>query len=426
VGADGSIDGNVTLSGPAPRINLGPSGFVNYSLNHPAPSGSLVVPVAITSCMNATSWNATLNNALLGYQFPTPAGAVTPADTSNPNSPQALVHFLARLTNDEPRPVSLIVGLPTLPTGWDFTPALATTPINVPPGGSNLLDFTLRVAKSTAEGEMHLDFQACIQANPRDCATAPATVSMPAVPYFTVKTYIEPATLKEVYRGRSTDVLLFAQNLGNEPTAFEITVGSSPGLNVSFYDGSGPLSLGPQTQVPLALNETRLFVMHVSAIPGASSSVYSLNPTFRNASAGIVQSNLFMSFNLIDPTIDPKVAAVGSRLSVDFTGVTASGLLFDTNQFSMLPLIDQHQRATHPQYVKPAAGSVTPYEVAIQELANYTGTAHKGFEPYLVGSMERETIVFWLTPAQTALPQTAFLKDETLIFEVHITIISAL
>jgi len=376
--------------------------------------------------MNATSWTATLNNALLGYQHPTAPGAVVSADVSNPNTPQALVHLLARLTNAEPRPVNLIVGLPTLPAGWDFTPALATTPINVAPGASNILDFTLRMAKTTAPGEMPLTFQACIQANPRDCASAPATVSMPAVPYFTVKTYVEPATLKEIYRGRSTDVLLFAQNLGNEPTAFEVNVGNSPGLNVSFLDGSGPLGMGPGSELALGLNQTRLFVMHVTSVPGASSSVYSVNPTFRNASAGIVQSNLFMSFNLIDPAADAKVAGLGSKLSVDFTGVTASGLLFDTNQFSMLPLIDQHQRATHPQYVKPAAGTVTPYEATLQAASNYTGTIHKGFEPYLVGSMERETIVFWLTPAQTALPETAYLKDETLVFEVHITIISAL
>jgi hypothetical protein len=246
---------------------------------------------------------------------------------------------------------------------------------------------------------------------------------MPANTFFTVKTYVEPATLKEVFRGRSTQVLFFAQNLGNTPTGFTIEHVDRPGLSVYFYDRSGNLSLG--SEVPLAVNQSRLFAMSVTPLAGASSSVFTVNPTFRNASAGITVGNLYLSINVVDPPALAKTAELGTRLSVDFTGVTESGLLFDTNMFGMLPLIDQKQRPTHPLYVKPSSSQVTPYEFTLQAEANYTNTEHKGFEPFLQGFQERESAVFWLTPDQTDLPVNAYLKDEVLVFEVRVTVITA-
>jgi len=423
VGADGSIEANITLVTATPRLTLGQSGFANYTAAHPAaPGTNLTVPIAIAACTNTTMANFTLNGALINYQHPTPAGQLVLAEASNPAVPTASARFLARIVNNEPRPLTFIVGLPNLPSGWELTPALATTPIPVSARSSNILDFTVHIAKTAPQGQIPLNFTACLQANPADCATAAATVDMPVAPYFTVKTYVEPANLKEVVRGRSTDIILFAQNLGNVPTAFTIEVPPRPGLEVTFFDGSGNLSLS--TDIPLALGQRRLFVMHVSPDPTASSSVYTVTPTFRNASAGLIQSNLFLSINVLDPPAVPNAAREGSRLTVDFIGVTDKGLLFDTNMLAFLPLVDQKQRPTHPQYARPASTGVTPFEFTLDSLANYTNTAHKGFEPYLLGALERETLVFWLTPEQTKLPVTAFLKDETLVFEVRITVVN--
>jgi hypothetical protein len=425
VGADGSIESNSTMTGAPSRVTLGAGGFANYSLLHPAAPPTLTVPVALYACANATSWAITLTDALVNYQHPAAPLEPVLADATNVIAPDATAHFLARVVNDEPRPLTIVLGLRDTPTGWTTAPTLGTTPIPVPAHSSNTLDFTLHILKNAPQGNISLVFVACLQANPNDCATRPETVTMPAIRFFTVKSYVEPATLKVLYQGRSLDILLLAQNAGNTPTAFLIDLPLQPGLTATFRDASGNIS-GP-TQVPLALNESRPLVLHLAADLGLTPSVYTVIPNFRNITAGQapVQADLRFQVHVQPPPDPPRLAAIGSKLTVDFAGITQNGLLVDTNIFSILPLIDQHQRPTHPQYVRPAGAGVAPYEFTVKALADYQNVEHKGFEPFIVGALEQETLVFWLTPDQTKLNPNAFLFGETLVFEVKVTTIVA-
>ena len=399
VGDDGSLDGNLTLGPAALRLGLAASAFANYSAAHNGASSPLTVPVRFESCMNATSWGFNLTAPLLTFQRPLGANESLPVEVTNPNSETGEARLIARVTSREARPLSILVNLPNLPSGWETQPVLSSTPIQVAAFTSNTLDFTLQVAKRTPVGDVPLNFTACVQVNANDCISAPLRLDMPAAPFFTVETYVQPLQLKEVSRGRFVDTLLFAQNKGNQPTAFTIEMQGRPGLTFTFFDGRGNLSL--TDEVPLALNESRPFALRVRAEPSAATSIYPVAPRFHNASNGIRQGDMFISINVVDAPASPRTLQVGLKGTVDFAGVTEGGLLFDTNIFSMLPLIDQKRRPTHPEYERPSTHGVTPYEFTLETFQDYTQTVHKGFEAYLDGMHERETIVLWLTPAQT-------------------------
>lgn len=426
VGADGSVESNSTLPLVPARVTLGAEGFANYTRSHESSPPTLTVPIALSACANATAWAITLTDPIVSFQHPAAPGESIPADTSNSIAPDATAHFLARVVNDEPRPLTIVLGLLDTHAGWTTTPTLGTTPIPVSSHSSNTIDFTLHILKSAPAGNLPLNFTACLQANPNDCATRPAIVLMPTVGFFTVKSYVEPASLKVLYQTRALDILILAQNAGNIPTAFIIDLPLQPGLVGSFRDASGNIS-GP-TQVPLGLNESRPLVLHLTADATLAPSIYTVVPSFRNITAGQapVQADLRYQIH-VQPMPDPaRLAAIGSKVTVDFVGITQGGLLFDTNIFSVLPLIDQHLRPTHPQYVRPAGSGVIPFDFTVKAPADYQNLEHKGFEPYTVGALEQETVVFWLTPDQTQLNPNAFLFGETLVFEVKVsTVVSA-
>ncbi len=421
VGNDGSLDGNLTLVPGALRLGLAASAFGNYSAAHNGASSPLTVPVRLESCMNATAWGFNLTSPLLTFQRPFAPGEALPIDVLNANSATGEARLVARVTSHEARPLSLVLNLPNMPPSWETQPVLSSTPLAVAPGTSSTLDFTLQVAKTTPVGEVALNFTACVQVNANDCVTAPLRLDMPPAPFFTVETYIQPLQLKEVTRGRFVDTLLFAQNKGNQATAFTIELQPRAGLNFTFFDGRGNLTLADE--VLLALNESRPFALRVRADPSAATSVYPVAPRFHNDSKGIIQGDMFLSINVVEAPITPRVLNVGSKGTVDFVGVTDRGLLFDTNIFSILPLVDQKRRPTHAEYERPTTGGGTPYELTLGTFASYTQTVHKGFEAFLDGMHERETVVFWLTPAQTQLPENAVLRDATLVFEVKVTAI---
>ena len=421
VGDDGTLDGNITFAPGALRLGLAASAFANYSASHNGASSPLNVPVRLVSCMNATAWGFNLTDPLVNYQRPLGASDALPVEAANPNSETGEARLVARVTSLESRPLSILLSLPGAPSAWETQPILSSTPIRVAPGTSNTLDFTLQVPKKTPVGEVALNVSACVQVNANDCVAAGLRLDMPAAPFFTVETYVQPLQLKEVTRGRSVDTLLFAQNKGNQATGFTIDMVPRPGLTFTFFDARGNLSL--TDEVPLAVNESRPFALRIRAEPSAATSVYPVAPRFRNETRGILQGDMFISINVVDAPASPRTFEVGLKGTVDFVGVTEGGLLFDTNIFSILPLVDQKRRPTHAEYERPATGGVTPYEFTLDTFQNYTQEVHKGFESYLAGMHERETLVLFLAPSQTQLPLNAVLKDETLVFEVKLSAI---
>lgn len=419
VGNDGSLDANLTFGAGPLRLNLPPASFHDYSASHNGATSPVIVPVRLESCMNSTAWGFNLSAPLITFQRPLSASEALPVDVLNANSATGEARLVARVTSHEARPLSIVLNLPNMPVTWETQPVLSSTPIQVAPGTSNTLDFNLHVAKTTPVGDLPLNFTACVQVNANDCVTGPLRLDMPAAAFFTVETYIQPLQLKEVTRGRSVDTLLFAQNKGNQPTGFIIDLPARPGLVFTFFDARGNISL--VDEIPLAVNQSRPFALRVLAEPSAATSLYPVAPRFHNNSKGIIQGDMFISINVVEGPATPRTLNLGSKGSVDFVGLTDAGLLFDTNVFSMQPLIDQKRRPTHPEYERPASGGGTPYELTLGTVESYTQTVHKGFEPYLAGMLERETLVIWLTPLQTQLPANAVLRDATLVFEVKLS-----
>jgi hypothetical protein len=423
LGADGTNDAFTTFLGTSSRtLSFTGAPLNSYLADHPAAAGDIPVPTRWTACLNATATTIALSALVLSLHTPAPAGTVVPITVVSPNLPQAEARLFINVRNDEPRDLSVVFSIPGMPTGWETAPSLANSPVFVPAHGQNGLEFLLHVAKTAPVGPLAVNFSGCLQTNPSDCVDLSLALDMPGAPFYTVKAYVEPAQLKEVFKGRHVDVVLFAQNLGNQFVTFAPDVLVRAGLDFSWWNGSG--DLGPTPTFGFDAGQRLVFVLTIKAAASSSATFASLNPIFRNQTLGIVQA-VQLSVNVQDPPAAGTPSKVGDTVTVQYTGLTAAGLLFDTNQVGMVPLVDSKQRPTHPQFVKPTGAGQQPFQFTIGPLSNYTQQPHKGFEPYLTGALERETVVLWLTPDKTVLPDSAILRDETLVFEITVSRIVA-
>lgn len=430
LGADGTFDGNRTLNSFGDRFNLPPDVLAEWAEAHPASGPNATVPLSFRSCTNATGgWNVTFDAPLVSYLAPLGEGGSYAVSFDLVDQPSGSAVISLRVTNHEARDLTAVVSLPDLPERWTTSLPAGGSPLTLEAnGGWRTTEFTVSVAKTAAEGPNPVEVSACLQGNANDCSSTTMALEVGKTQYFEVKTYLEPVSIRTTYISRSTDVLLFARNLGNQP----VSLIPSVDLNVPdvtsvfwYYDvenGEPEHVMVTDENVTLAVGEARFLVLRVRVSPTAAQSVAQVHPNFQGTENGQVQ-NLFLNIQISPFPAPPSEGptALGDNLTVEYTVSAADGaLLYKTNQVAFTQLIDSGARPTHPNFTKLTASGYSPYQYTLKNESAYRGTVHEGFEPLLAGAYREEVFVFWLSPDQTMYPAGHPLRNDYVVVQVKV------